>query len=181
MKRFFLVLFTALVGVGLTSPSYAGEFSIFGNRPVPFGDSAGGADGQKCTGWGAGASYTMNIKNNLFWYVEGAYHELPNVENYSWLSPMKVTEGSINLKYRTCGRYMVKPYILFGVGLAQVDMDVDTPTIHETVTSTELTLRAGGGLDFSLTQKFGLFAEAFAFESHNVSMIPLRVGIRVAL
>jgi opacity protein-like surface antigen len=181
LKRFFAVLFLALFGCGLTAPSYAGELGLFVNRPVPYGKCVGGELGQKCTGWGLGASYTVNLKDNLFAYGEVGYHRLPNSQDVIGLSPMKVLEGSLNLKYRTCGRYKVKPYILLGLGLAQVSFEIDTMVNQQTSSSTELVLRGGAGLDFSITKKTTLFAEAFAFESHNVSMIPLRAGIRFNL
>ena len=181
MKRLRLMVAMMLVLSGMTACAIANDISVFGGSPFPHAHSNGGEYGQRSGGWEAGASYSMPIKKGLDFYVEGGYHQLPNAVTYKWLSSMKVLEGSANLKIRTCDRHALKPYVLLGVGLADISFLIDTGVTHVTMSSTEFAIRGGGGFDYITGKKWNLFIEGLLYETINLDMIPVRAGIRLPL
>ena len=98
-----------------------------------------------------------------------------------WLSSMKVLEVSANLKVRTNDKYKVVPYALLGLGVAEIGIEVDSAEAKATLSSTEVTMKLGGGIDVAASKRWGLYAEAFAWNSKYVTMIPARAGVRFTL
>jgi opacity protein-like surface antigen len=182
LKRTISVLAVLMMLSGAAVNAMANEVSIFGGTPIPHGKTDGGLYGQKKWGWQVGVGYTMPLQESLFLRLEGVYGQIPNAVDYDWLSPMKVLEGSVNLKIRTCDRYSVKPYVLMGMGLAEINVLVDHASVEMTSSSTEMTLRVGLGLDVVPGDgEWGLFVEGMAWESYYLSLVPVRAGVRLSL
>lgn len=175
--RTVAVLMLALAA-GVTA---AGDLSLIGGSPFPHGRSEGGLYGQKKGGWEVGAGWGFHWVDSVGVVVEAAYREMPNAVDLAWLSSMKVAEVSANLKVRTNDKYKVVPYALVGLGLAEIGIEVDSAEARATLSSTEVTMKLGGGVDVLATKRWGLYAEAFAWNSKYVTMIPARLGVRFTL
>lgn len=159
----------------------AGNLSILAGSPFPYGRSEGGWEGQKKGGWEIGASWGTHWTDSVDVVFEAAYRQMPNAVDLSWLSSMKVLEVSANLKVRTNNQYKVVPYALLGLGLAEIGIEVDSAEAKATLSSTEVTMKLGGGIDVAASKRWGLYAEAFAWNSKYVTMIPARAGVRFTL
>lgn len=181
MKRNFFVTVMALVltlGVGTLS---AAGISLIAGSPFPHGRSEGGYEGQKKGGWELGAAYTRHWVDSVDVVLEGSYRELPNGVDLRWMSPMKMLEVSANLKVRTNNQYKVVPYVLAGLGVAEITIDVDSAKARASLSSTEVTMRLGGGVDIAAAKNWALYVEALAWNSKYVTIIPARLGVRLAL
>lgn len=181
MKRFHILWMAMLLIFGTATMTLANEIGIFGGTPIPNGQTADQTHGQKRGGWQVGLQYYIPLRESLSCYFELDYAHIPNREDYDWLSPMKLLEGAFCFKVHTCNRYEVKPYILMGAGLAEINFLIDYDPVHVTSSSTELAVRLGGGLDYTASDRLSVFAEAMLWESHYQSLIPVHAGIRFAL
>jgi len=159
----------------------AGNLSILAGSPFPYGRTEGGWEGQKKGGWEIGASWGTHWTDSVDVVFEAAYRQMPNAVDLSWLSSMKVLEVSANLKVRTNDKYKVVPYALLGLGVAEIGIEVDSAEAKATLSSTEVTMKLGGGIDVAASKRWGLYAEAFAWNSKYVTMIPARAGVRFTL
>ena len=181
MRKNILMTVAALVLALSAGAAAADGVGLLLGSPFPHGRSEGGLYGQKKGGWELGAAYNRHWTDSVDVVFEAAYRQMPNAEDIPWMSSMKIAEFSTNLKVRTNNQYKVVPYALLGLGLAEIGIEVDSAEAKATLSSTEVTMRLGGGIDVAASKRWGLYAEAFAWNSKYVTMIPARAGVRFTL
>lgn len=182
MKKFMIVA-AAILSIGVLGAAQANEIGLILGAAIPREQTAEKSIYGQKTGWEAGVFYLLDASRPLDFRADLTHRQLPNYKKIKNVSSMKITEISVNAKLTTCDRYAVKPYLLAGVGLAQVNflVDIDAQNLHVTSASTEMTIKGGIGADIDLSGKIGLFAEAQLWEGYYVSLLPVRAGLRLAI
>lgn len=181
MKRNLLITAVALILISMTGLVLADGISLIVGQPYPAGRTEGGLYGQKKGGWEMGAAYQRHWFDSVDVSLEGAYRELPNAVDLSWMSDLKILELSANLKVRTNNQFKVVPYALLGLGVAEVNIEVDSAEARASLSSTEVLMKLGGGIDYQAAKNWAIYAEAFAWNSKYISLMPARLGVRLTL